>query len=246
MFAMQDNEMERGPHRSKKLLATVPINLFVLDLGGGLAVDDLDADEINPSQIVSRPFQALWKGITHPAVSWTRTMSASFSDLASVIAGSFASQSGAVRALGERSYLLVAKEYLNLNSRLAYHFSLVDACLADNPSNNYIAFRFAGGGSTRQRRSLRACFLEACLVYYGFVVDRRGDLVNAWFKRAPAEQTEHNLDVLGRLLACSCQLDMYMTGRDAMRWYVDQFLTGNYSFQRPEEDQETSKDRQAS
>ena len=246
MFAMQDNEMERGPHRSKKLLATVPINLFVLDLGGGLAVDDLDADEINPSQIVSRPFQALWKGITHPAVSWTRTMSASFSDLASVIAGSFASQSGAVRALGERSYLLVAKEYLNLNSRLAYHFSLVDACLADNPSNNYIAFRFAGGGSTRQRRSLRACFLEACLVYYGFVVDRRGDLVNAWFKRAPAEQTEHNLDVLGRLLACSCQLDMYMTGRDAMRWYVDQFLTGNYSFQRPEEDHETSKDRQAS
>ncbi|MGE5326877.1 MAG: PEP/pyruvate-binding domain-containing protein, partial [Deltaproteobacteria bacterium] len=97
MFAMQDNELERGPHRSKKLLASVPINLFVLDLGGGLAVDAHEADEITPAQIVSRPFQALWKGISHPAVSWTRTMSASFSDLASVIAGSFASQSGAVR-----------------------------------------------------------------------------------------------------------------------------------------------------
>ncbi len=245
MFAMQDREMDHGPHRSKKLLASVPINLFVLDLGGGLAMDDPEAGEITPSQIVSRPFQALWKGIAHPGVSWTRTMSASFSDLASVIAGSFAAQSGVVRALGERSYLLVAKEYLNLNSRLAYHFSLVDACLSDNPSNNYIAFRFAGGGSTRQRRSLRACFLEGCLGHYGFVVDRRGDLVNAWFKRARAEDTENNLDMLGRLLACSCQLDMYMTGREAMRWYVDQFLVGNYSFHKPENEEQASQARQA-
>ena len=170
-------------------------------------------------------------------------MSASLGDLASVIAGSFASQSGVIRALGDRSYLLVAGEYMNLNSRLAYHFSLVDACLSDNPSNNYIAFRFAGGGSTRQRRSLRACFLEACLDHYGFVVDRRGDLVNAWFKRAPAEDTENNLDMLGRLMACSCQLDMYMTGHEAMRWYAEQFLTGNYSFRRPEEEEQATRAR---
>ena len=243
MFAMQDREMEHGPHRSKKLLASVPVNLFVLDLGGGMALENPDADEITPSQIVSRPFQALWKGIAHPDVRWTREMSASLGDLASVIAGSFALQSGVIRALGDRSYLLVAGEYMNLNSRLAYHFSLVDACLSDNPSNNYIAFRFAGGGSTRQRRNLRACFLEACLDHYGFVVDRRGDLVNAWFKRARAEDTENNLDMLGRLMACSCQLDMYMTGREAMRWYVEQFLTGNYSFRRPEEEEQAARAR---
>jgi pyruvate,water dikinase len=230
MFAIQDRELEQGAHRPKKLLASVPINLFVLDLGGGLAMEDPEADEVIPSQIVSRPFQGLWKGITHPAVSWTRQMPASFGDLASVMAGSLASQSSAIRALGERSYLLVANEYMNLNSRLAYHFSLVDACLSDNPSNNYISFRFAGGGATRQRRSLRACFLEACLDHYGFVVDRRGDLVNAWFKRARAEETENNLDILGRLMASSCQLDMYMSSHDAMKWYVDQFLAGNYSF----------------
>lgn len=236
MFAVQDQEMEHGPHSSKKLLASVPINLFVLDLGGGLAVENPEAREVTPSQIVSRPFQALWKGITHPAVSWTRTMSASFSDLASVIAGSFGSQNSVIRALGERSYLLVASEYLNLNSRLAYHFSLVDACLSDNASNNYISFRFAGGGATRQRRGLRACFLETCLKHYGFVVDRRGDLINAWFKRARTQDTETNLDILGRLMACSCQLDMYMTGQEAMSWYVEQFLAGNYAFRPAQEE----------
>ena len=236
MFAIQDRELEHGPHRSKKLLASVPVNLFVLDLGGGLAMENPDADEVTPSQIVSRPFQALWKGISHPAVSWTRRMSASFSDLASVIAGSFGSQSSVIRALGERSYLLVAGEYMNLNSRLAYHFSLADACLSDNPSNNYIAFRFAGGGATRERRNLRARFLEACLEHYGFVVDRRGDLVNAWFKRGSAEDTEGNLDILGRLMASSSQLDMYMSSQEAMKWYVEQFLAGNYSFRAPQEE----------
>jgi pyruvate,water dikinase len=229
MFAVQDQESEHHAHSSRKLLATVPVNLFVLDLGGGLAPESL-GDEIQPGEIVSRPFQALWKGITHPAVSWTRQMPASFRDFASIITGSLSSQTSEVRALGERSYLLVADEYMNLNSRLAYHFSLVDACLSDTPSNNYISFRFTGGGATRQRRSLRACFLEACLLHYGFVVDRRGDLVNAWFKRAPAEDTEMNLDILGRLMACSSQLDLYMSSHDAMKWYVHQFLLGNYSF----------------
>jgi hypothetical protein len=120
---------------------------------------------------------------------------------------------------------------MNLNSRLAYHYSLVDTCLSDTPGNNNISFRFEGGGATRQRRSLRACFLEACLLRYGFQVDRRTDLINAWFRKAPANQIAKALDILGRLLACSSQLDMYMTGREVMSWFVQQFLEGNYFFQ---------------
>jgi pyruvate,water dikinase len=147
------------------------------------------------------------------------------------MAGSFSAQGAATRALGEESYLLLADEYMNLNSRLAYHFSLVDSSLSDVPGKNYISFRFAGGGATRDRRNLRACFLEECLLHFGFRVDRRGDLVNAWLKKAPAEQTASRLDALGRLMACSSQLDMYMTSREAMKWYVKQFLEGKYRFQ---------------
>ncbi len=228
MFVLNDQE---GLHGSKRLVTpSVPINLQVLDLGGGLALDDPSATEVKPSQVVSRPFQALWRGVSHPEVAWTRHMPASLSDLASVMKSSLTSQAGTMRALGESSYLLVADEYMNLNSRLAYHFTLVDACVSDIPGNNYIAFRFAGGAAERQRRNLRACFVEACLAHYDFLVDRRGDLVNAWFKKAPAEKTEANLDLLGRLMACTSQLDMYMTSQSAMKWYVQQFLLGNYSF----------------
>jgi pyruvate,water dikinase len=146
------------------------------------------------------------------------------------MANSLTATAGAMRALGDRSYLLVADEYINFNTRLAYHFTLVDACLSPIASHNYISFRFAGGGATPYRRNLRACFVEACLAHYGFLVDRRSDLVNAWFKKGPADETEARLDIVGRLMACTSQLDMYMTSNAVMRRYVQQFLAGNYSF----------------
>ncbi len=231
MFGLNDSEIEHGSQSAKRLLTPAPVNLHVLDLGGGLAPADPLADKVTPLDIVSRPFQSLWRGVTHPGVTWTRDIPASFGDLASVMAATLTSSAGPIRALGEKSYLLVADEYMNLNSRLAYHYTLVDACVSEVPGNNYISFRFAGGGATRLRRNLRACFIEACLAHYGFHVDRRGDLVNAWFKKAPAEETESNLDILGRLMACSSQLDMYMTSNSVVSWYVQQFLEGNYSFQ---------------
>lgn len=232
MFAVNDEELERSAHFSRTLDTPLPLNVSVLDLGGGLAPLD-PGRRVTPAQIVSRPFQALWKGISHPEVTWTREMPASIGDLASVLATAFTPQPGGMRALGEKSYLLVAAEYMNLNSRLAYHYSLVDACLSDIPGNNYISFRFEGGGAPRNRRSLRACFLERCLVRHGFRVDRRSDLVNAWFRKAPADQTAERLDTLGRLMACSSQLDMYMHSREAMNWFTEQFLQGNYAFRPP-------------
>jgi pyruvate,water dikinase len=235
MFVANDDALERDAGSCRRLLTPAPLDLHVLDLGGGLSETARATAAVEPSQIRSRPFQALWRGVSHPDVTWTRRMPARLSDLASVMASSLAPQSGAMRALGERSYLLVADEYMNLNSRLSFHFTLIDACVSETPAHNYISFRFAGGGAGRTRRDLRARFVEACLLRHGFGVDRRNDLVNAWFRKAPARDTEANLDVLGRLMACSSQLDMYMNSDKAMQWYVQQFLRGNYAFE-PEGD----------
>jgi len=69
-------------------------------------------------------------------VSCGRALPLNFGELASLTGGSFSPQSSVTRAPGERSYPLVADEYLDLNSRVAYHFTLVDACPSDTPSNN--------------------------------------------------------------------------------------------------------------
>ena len=232
MFTVNDIELDHGQHTAKDLKTPLPLNLSVLDLGGGLRPADEQSEQVAPEEIISLPFRALWRGISHPDVSWKRDMPAGLGDLASVMANSFRPQDYSSRPLGRKSYLLVAEEYMNLNARVAYHFTLVDASLTEIASKNYIAFRFAGGGATAFRRHLRARFVERVLLHYGFLVDRRGDLVNAWLKKAPATETFDSLDVLGRLLATTSQLDMYMTSHEVMGWYVQQFLEGNYRFQR--------------
>jgi pyruvate,water dikinase len=231
MFEVSDLGLEYGD-AARKLLTKLPFDLRVLDLGGGLAPHDDQAEAIDPSVVVSRPFQSLWRGITHPGVTWVRRMPASLGDLASVMTSSIAPH-GRSRPLGERSYVSVAEEYVNLNARLAYHFTLVDACLTDTPSNNYISFRFSGGGAEHYRRNLRACFVQECLKHHGFKTDRRGDLVNGWFKKAPAAEIDSRLDMLGRLMVSTSQLDMYMKSYKVMKWYVQQFLEGNYQFRKP-------------
>jgi pyruvate,water dikinase len=242
MFAVNDDEMREAGHAAKEIKTEVPLNLYVLDLGGGLAPDSDDARRIDPERILSKPFRSLWRGANHPGVSWRRDLPASFGDVASVVASSFMPKGSETREVGLRSYVLVADEYMNLNSRLAYHFNLVDARLCDDPVQNYVSFRFAGGGATRYRRNLRACFVEDCLKHYGFIVHRRGDLLNAWLRNAPAEVIDHSLDILGRLLACTSQLDMYMANRETMRWFVEQFLAGNYEFKVSEDEPRTTTD----
>ena len=231
MFNVNDLVASQSARSAKRLKSNLPFDLYVLDLGGGLKMARPDSPTVEVDEIVARPFRSLWKGFTHPGVSWTRAMPATLSDLVSVMARSLEPMGGEGRALAEKSYLLVADEYINMNSRLAYHFALVDACLSDTASQNYISFRFAGGGATSNRRNLRACLLEACLRHFGFRVERRNDLVNAWLKKASPEETGEKLDMLGRLMASTCQLDMYMTSYTAMEWYVQQFLAGNYTFQ---------------
>lgn len=239
MFDVGDLVLEEKLTFTRRLATDLPLNVQVLDLGGGLDLADAGASRVKPSEIVSRPFQGLWRGINHPGVSWTREMPASLSDLASVITSAFTPRSEPVRALGEKSYLLVARTHMNLNSRLAYHFSLVDASVSDTPSENYITFRFEGGGTTHERRNLRACFIERCLAHHDYRVDRRGDLVNAWYRKGPAPVMEDKLDILGRLLGCASQLDMFMTSHEVMRWYVRQFTEGNYSLREPAEQEKS-------
>lgn len=234
MFALNDEELERGNPGCRRIVTTSPMNLYVLDLGGGLVQPAAGGGDIQPEDVRSRPFRAFWEGVSRPDVAWNRKAAPSLGGFASVLASSLSEQHSGKRALGDYSYLLVAEEYMNLNARMAYHFSMVDASLSETPNNNYVTFRFAGGGASRRRRSLRACFIQSVLGHFGFHVDRRGDVVNAWFKKATAGETAEKLDILGRLTVCTTQLDMYMSSQGAMKWYADQFIAGNYDFEPPE------------
>jgi hypothetical protein len=58
------------------------------------------------------------------------------------------------------------------------------------------------------------------------------DLVRARYNKFPQSMTAQKLDSLGRLMGCFRQLDMTMSDENMADWYIQSFLSGNYSFQR--------------
>jgi pyruvate,water dikinase len=230
--AMFDLGDEVGRHRERgvcRMESELPISFSVLDLGGALPAAARERRIVRPEEIVSPPFRALWRGMTRPGVTWTGRTQISLGGFMSVVASSMSDSRAGIREVGGRNYLMVAPDYVNLNARLAYHFAMVDAFVSPVPENNFVNFRFRGGGAGEERRDLRGQFLAEVLLRSGFGVDRRGDLVTAWLRRYPRGPSEDGLATLGTLMACARQLDMLMQDESAMRHFVESFLRADFA-----------------
>ncbi|MEW6443763.1 MAG: PEP/pyruvate-binding domain-containing protein [bacterium] len=228
LFELGDAQAGSRMRGGKRLASEIPLPLVVLDLGGAIEPEAEKQKTVQAAQIRSVPFQALWRGVTDPRVSWAGRQQVSMRGFGSVLVSAMAG-GGAGRRMGERNYLLVAPDYLNLNARLAYHFAMVDALVGESPDNNFVNFRFRGGGARADRRELRARFLFEVLLRSGFAADRRGDLVTAWLRRYPRSRSEEALALLGRLMSCSRQLDMLIGHLRAAHEYAERFLAGDYA-----------------
>ncbi len=229
MFDLGDEVGRQGPRRVCRLEGDVPLDLAVLDLGAALPAPAHERRTVRAEEIASPPFQALWRGMTRPGVSWAGRTQMGVGGFLSVIASSVSDPRAAVREVGGRNYLMVAPDYVNLNARLAYHFAMVDAFVSPVPENNFVNFRFRGGGAGNERRGLRARFLAEVLLRSGFGVDRRSDLVTAWLRRYPSEPSLEGLATLGALMGCARQLDMLIQDEAAVRDLVERFLKGDYA-----------------
>ena len=202
--------------------------MWVLDVGGGLASREADARDVEPEQVLSRPFQALWRGMTAPGIEWSGRRHVDLRGFASVVSSSLTEADRAGESLGGAAYLIVGAEYVNFNARMAYHYAMIDSVVGETPESNDVRFRFWGGGAGRAQRDLRAQFLAEVLQRSGFAVERRGDLVTARLRRYPAPASEAGLEVLGRLMGCARQLDMLIRSEAAVADFVEHFLNGRY------------------
>ena len=227
MFDLGGEVERRGERRLYRLEGALPVELEILDLGGAIPGPGTDRRAVRPEEIASGPFQALWRGMTLPGVSWAGRTQVGVSGFLSVMATAMTGPE-AERGLGAPNYVMVAPDYVNLNARLAYHFAMVDAFVSPVPENNFVNFRFRGGGAAPERRDLRARFLAEALLRAGFAVDRRGDLVTAWLRRYPSPASDDGLVTLGALMGCARQLDMLIADEAEVRRYVDRFAAGDY------------------
>jgi pyruvate,water dikinase len=212
-----------------RLKTTIPLNLYLIDLGGGVE-EQRRAPFVAPEAITSIPMQALWKGITHPEVSWAGPVTMDAKGLYSVFTRSLSAPAAQHSDFWIRTLAIVSKNYLNFSSRLGYHFATIDAYMGEVRNDNYISFRFKGGAANEHRRVLRARFLGKVLTKLDFEVEVIGDLVVAKLWKYPYHLMEEKLDLLGRLMACSRQKDMVMGDERLVDWYTQAFLEGNYRF----------------
>ena len=147
MDAMFIPDMEKAleSHQVSRLKTDLPLNLFILDLGGGLKVTG--QEQVTEDDIVSRPFKALLRGFHHPGVTWAGQVAPDFKGFISVFANTMYDTAKAERGLGGKSFAIVTESYLNFNSRIGYHFGIVDAFISAEKNDNYISFQFKGGAA---------------------------------------------------------------------------------------------------
>lgn len=213
------NLQRRG---GKRLKSSLPLDLVLIDVGGGLAQESLGKNQITPEQIVSAPMLALWQGLTTPRAWSTEPIPVDFKGLMASLTRTRSSQlDGGGMGM---NLAVVGSNYLNMSLRVGYHFTVVDAYLGPMPTYNYIYFRFMGGVTDVTRRSRRAALLCSILEKSSFKVEVKGDLVVARVKKMSRERTEELLVLLGRLIGFARQLDVLMKDDADIDRHFDRFM----------------------
>jgi pyruvate,water dikinase len=208
----------------RRLRADLPLNLILIDIGGGLDETLGKTDWVEPRHIRSEPMLALWAGMDSPDVWNTDPIAADFKGLISSLTRT---QTSAVTGdfLTGLNVAVLAEHYLNLTLRVGYHFTVVDASLWPTAEKNKVFLRFIGGATDITRRSRRAVLLSSILEEFGFKVEKKGDLVIARAINGSEEQTRVHLGVLGRLIGYLRQLDVLMRDDGAIDHYFNRFMS---------------------
>jgi len=210
-------------HGGRRLKADLPLNLILIDIGGGLEENLGKANQVAPHQIKSQPMLALWAGMGSPEVWNTDPIAADFKGLISSVTRTQAmAQAGQI--LTGLNVAVLGANYLNLTLRVGYHFTVVDAGLWPSSEKNNIFFRFIGGATDITRRSRRAALLGSILEEVGFKVEQKGDLVIARAVNCTEERTRAHLFTIGRLIGFLRQLDILMRDDAAVDHYFKRFM----------------------
>ncbi|UCF92550.1 MAG: phosphoenolpyruvate synthase [Desulfobacterales bacterium] len=214
---------------SVRLIAPLPVDLHLIDLGGGLGVYPTATAKVKPEQVTSVPFKAFLRGLLHEGLRSPEPRPVDLRGFLAVMTRQMAStQAAGVERFGDRSFGIITNSYLNFSSRVGYHYSVLDAFCNHTATKNYINFEFKGGAADDLRRNRRARMIARVLSALGFQVKTVEDCVTARFAKRTRQETEDRLDQLGRLLIFTRQMDMLMSEERLVESLASCFLEGNY------------------
>ncbi|MBU4235831.1 MAG: hypothetical protein KKB91_07225 [Proteobacteria bacterium] len=205
-----------------QLLWSYPLDLILIDVGGG--IEGEHDKGIRPEQIRSIPMQTLLHGMSHPGIWDMSPMKVDFGSFMSSLTKTPPTGNSRPEDVG-RNLAVISAEYTNINFRLGYHFTVIDAYLSDNILDNHIYFRFSGGVTDTVRRSRRTSLLNKILSHYDFLCEQHGDIIVARLKRMNKESMLKRLFLLGMLIGFTRQLDVKMVSDATISVYFEQIKT---------------------
>jgi len=222
MFEVSEGSPEAKD--AKRLQCDLPLDLWVIDLDGGLRSEAGSRRTVTIDDVVSRPFRAYWRGVM--GAGWTGPKPVDIGGFMSVVMSAATSPSLRDR-MEERNFALLSDSYMNLANRLGFHFAVIDAFLHDD-DDSHVGLTFYGGGADIQRRVRRVEFLTLVLRHLDFRIQRQRDFLAARIDGYDVATLEERLDALGRLMMAARQLDMVMFSDAAARQFAHDFITGGY------------------
>ncbi len=207
----------------KRLKIPVPLDLALVDIGGGIKEGTSSPGSLSLDEVVCAPLRILLEALTAPGVWQSQPVDLDWKGLMSSFTSDVTSTSLSGNALN-LNVAIISREYLNLSLRLGYHFNMIDGYLSDDRNSNYIYFRFFGGVTEIIRRTRRGKLLTQILEKNDFAVESKGDLVIARIKKIDRAQMEAKFRLIGRLIGYTRQLDVLLRKEMDIDFYSDQFL----------------------
>lgn len=202
-----------------QLIWDYPLDLVLIDVGGG--IEGAHEKGIQPEQIISVPMQSLIRGMSYPGMWDMAPANVDFSSFMSSLTRTAETGHSSPEDIG-RNLAVISAEYTNINFRLGYHFTVIDAYISENVLDNHIYFRFSGGVTETTRRARRTRLLFEILSHYDFFCELHGDIIVARLKRMDKKNMLDRLFLLGLLVGFTRQLDVKMVNDDRIRTYFEQ------------------------
>jgi len=212
-------------YASKQLHHNVPMQWWVLDLGGGFG-QPVSGKYVRLEDIACNPMLALWDGMV--AVPWDGPPAATGRGFASILFEATANPALAnpfKKPYADRNYFIISEHFLNLQSRFGFHFTNVEALAGPRPEENYLSFSFKGGAADLERKAARARFISDLLAELSFDTEVTEDVVTARRTSLDHLVVEQSLRVVGYLLMHTRQLDMVMGQPAAVEHYRTKMRT---------------------
>ncbi|HMK64658.1 MAG TPA: PEP-utilizing enzyme, partial [Thermodesulfobacteriota bacterium] len=209
-------------HSLSKLELPIPLDLTVLDIGGGIR-QGITSNKIFLDEVACEPLQILLTALVAPGVWQSQPVDLDIKGFMASFTRNPSTEALSTERLNV-NLAIVSREYLNLNLGLGYHYNLIDGNMSEDRNSNYIYFRFFGGVTEATRRARRIRLLAQILEKNDFAVESKGELIIARIKKLERPLMADKFRLIGRLIGYTRQLDVVLRNEKDIDFFTEKFF----------------------